>query len=343
MSLMRALVLRDFGDVVLAEVPKPIPRAGEVRVRVTATGICGSDLHGYTGENGRRSPGQIMGHETYGVIDAVADSGTVSRLPVGTAVAMNPVVGCGNCASCAQGWQQHCAVKQVIGVNKELPGSFAEYVVIPTRNAVPIADGLPAGYGSLIEPLAVGYHAVARAALSPADRLLVIGGGPIGQAVILSARRAGVTEILVSEPDRGRRELCRRLGGIPVNPSDGELRAQVAEIFGSATAAIDAVGLSATVRDALAATSLGARVVLVGMGSVTLDVSAFDISVGERNLIGSFTYTAAEFGQVADWVSGQPDGLGYLLDSSTSLASGPDVFRAMAGGKIAAGKVALFS
>jgi threonine dehydrogenase-like Zn-dependent dehydrogenase len=343
MGLMRALVLRDFGDVVLTEVPKPVPRAGEVRVRVTATGICGSDLHGYTGENGRRSPGQIMGHETYGVIDAAGDSDPASSLPIGAAVAMNPVVACGVCAGCAQGWQQHCPVKQVIGVNKELPGSFAEYVVMPVRNAVRIADGLPGGYGSLIEPLAVGYHAVARAGLSSADRLLVIGGGPIGQAVILSARRAGVTEIAVSESVRSRRDLCRRLGAVPVNPSDGELAGQVREILGSATAAIDAVGISETVRDALTVTGPGARIVLVGMGSIDLDIGAFAISVGERNLIGSFTYSAAEFSQVADWVSGQPDGLEHLLDSPASLASGPDIFRAMAAGEVAAGKVPLFS
>ena len=341
--MMRALVLRDFGDMVLTEVPIPVPRHGEVRVRVVATGICGSDLHGYTGENGRRSPGQVMGHETYGVVDEVGDPATAARLPVGTSVAMNPVVACGVCASCTQGWQQHCAVKQVIGVHKELPGSFAEYVVMPASNAVRIADGLPEGYGSLIEPLAVGHHAVARAALSPADRLLVMGGGPIGQAVILSARRAAVNEIVVSEPDPARRDLCRRLGGVPVNPSDGDLTGQVDEIFGSATAVVDAVGITATMRDALAATCLNARIVLVGMGSITLNVGAFDISVGERSVIGSFTYTAAEFAQVANWVSGQPAGLGYLLDSPASLNAGPDIFRAMADGEVPPGKVPLFS
>jgi threonine dehydrogenase-like Zn-dependent dehydrogenase len=343
MELMRALVLRDFGDLVVTELPKPVPRAGEVRVRVIATGVCGSDLHGYTGENGRRSPGQIMGHEMYGVIDAAGDSDTESGLPAGAAVTMNPVVACGRCASCAQGWQQHCAVKQVIGVHKELPGSFADYVVMPARNAVRIAEGLPAGYGSLIEPLAVGHHAVVRAGLSTAGRLLVLGGGPIGQAVILSARRAGVSEIVVSEPDRDRRELCRKLGAVPVDPADGELPGQVGQVFGPATTAIDAVGITATVRDALAATCLGARIVLVGMGSIALNIAAFDISVGERTVIGSFTYTAAEFAAVADWVSGQPTGLEHLLAPPASLASGPDVFRAMADGEIAAGKVPLFS
>jgi threonine dehydrogenase-like Zn-dependent dehydrogenase len=340
---MRAMVLRDFGDLVVEEMPEPLPGAGEVRVRVAATGICGSDLHGYTGENGRRSPGQIMGHEMYGVIDAVGDSGAAPRLPVGATVTMNPVVACGACASCARGWQQHCAVKQVIGVNKERPGSFAEYIVMPERNAVRIADGLPDGYGSLIEPLAVGYHAVLRAGLSALDRLLVIGGGPIGQTVIMAARRAGVSEIVVSEPNQARRELCARLGAVPVNPVDGELTEQVSAVFGLATAAIDAVGVSTTVRDALAVTSLGARVVLVGMGSIDLNLGAFDVSVGERELVGSFTYTAAEFEHVAEWVSGEPAELAHLLDAPAALADGPEAFRAMAAGRISAGKSLVFS
>jgi threonine dehydrogenase-like Zn-dependent dehydrogenase len=340
---VRALVLQEFGDLVLTEMSERMPRAGEVRVRVVATGVCGSDLHGYTGENGRRSPGQIMGHEMYGLIEAVGDLGTEVSLPLGTTVTMNPVVACGACASCARGWQQHCGAKQVIGVNKERPGSFAEYIVMPARNAVRIAQGLPDGHGTLVEPLAVGYHAVMRARLSVADRLLVIGGGPIGQAVILSARRAGVSEIAVSEPHQGRRDLCSRLGAVTVNPAGGDLKDQIAEVFGAATAAIDAVGVSATLRDALAVTDLGARIVLVGMGATRLDLAAFDVSVGERELIGSFTYSAAEFRQVAEWVSGQPAGLEYLLEAAASLADGPDVFRTMAAGEYPAGKVLLFS
>jgi threonine dehydrogenase-like Zn-dependent dehydrogenase len=339
---MQAIVLRQFGDMVVEERPDPSPRSGEVRLRIGATGICGSDLHGYTGENGRRFPGQVMGHETYGIVDLTGD-GDHTDITVGTTVVVNPVVACGHCVSCAQSREQHCASKKIIGVDRDWPGSFAEYLIVPIRNAIPVADSLPAGFGALVEPLAVGHHAVARARVVESDRLLVIGGGPIGQSVVLSARRAGVSQIVVSEPDQTRRDLCKRLGVESINPNDDDIVAQLEEIFGQATVAIDAVGVSATVRDALRATTIGARVVLVGMGAIDLDLAAFAISIGERELVGSFTYSAAEFSEVARWVSEEPADLATLLEPAVTIAQGPEAFRAMAAGDIPAGKILVFS
>lgn len=102
-STMRALVLVDFGDLVLAERPRPEPGPGEALVRVLATGICGSDLHGYTGENGRRVPGQVMGHETVGTVVALGDAGrpgvgleqAPTTLAEGDVVVLNPTLSCG--------------------------------------------------------------------------------------------------------------------------------------------------------------------------------------------------------------------------------------------------------
>jgi threonine dehydrogenase-like Zn-dependent dehydrogenase len=339
---MQAIVLRQFGEMVVEERPDPSPRVGEVRLRVGATGICGSDLHGYTGENGRRFPGQVMGHETYGIVDLTADSANAD-LSVGTTVVVNPVVACGRCARCAQGREQHCPSKKIIGVDREWPGSFAEYLIVPITNAIPVAASLPAGFGALVEPLAVGHHAVARARVVESDRLLVVGGGPIGQSVVLAAQCAGVLQIVVSEPDHTRRDLCRRLGVDSVNPADGDIVAQLEEKFGQATVAIDAVGVSATVRDALRSTTIGARVVLVGMGAIDLDLAAFAISIGERELVGSFTYSAAEFREVARWVSEQPADLATLLEPAVTIAQAPEAFRAMAAGDTPAGKILVFS
>jgi len=339
---MQAIVLRQFGEMVVEERPDPLPRSGEVRLKVGATGICGSDLHGYTGENGRRFPGQVMGHETYGIVDRSGGSDNTD-VPVGTTVVVNPVVACGDCPRCAQGREQHCASKKIIGVDREWPGSFAEYLIVPVRNAIPVAASLPAGFGALVEPLAVGHHAVARARVVDSDRLLVVGGGPIGQSVVLAARRAGVSQIVVSEPDDTRRDLLTRLGIDSIDPKDGDIVAQVEALFGQATVAIDAVGVTATVRDALRVTTIGARVVLVGMGAIEIDLTAFAISIGERELIGSFTYSAAEFRDVARWVSEQPADLATLLEPAVTIAQAPEAFRAMAAGDIPAGKILVFS
>src|SRR5512133_2896386 len=111
---MRALVLRDFYDIAVEERPDPVPGSSEVVVEVIATGICGSDFHGYSGENGRRHPGQVMGHETVGRIGELGSG--VTGLAPGQLVTVNPVMGCNECAACASGQPQWCSRKVVLGV-----------------------------------------------------------------------------------------------------------------------------------------------------------------------------------------------------------------------------------
>lgn len=112
---MRALVLEGFGRMVLTRRAIPAPGPGEMLVRVLATGICGSDVHGFTGENGRRAPGQVMGHETVGVV--VAGASDPAGPPAGTVVVVNPTLACGACRRCQQGRANVCATRRVIGVD----------------------------------------------------------------------------------------------------------------------------------------------------------------------------------------------------------------------------------
>ena len=190
---MRALVYRGPHDIAVEDRPDPEPGPDEVLLRITATGICGSDLHGYTGENGRRHPGQVMGHETVGRIAAVGPG--VTGLEPGRLATVNPVVGCGECAQCAAGTEQLCPRRKVIGVDREISSAFAELMLAPARNVVLLPDDLPEEYGALIEPLAVGYHAARNGRVGPDDAVLVIGGGPIGQAAALAVRRLGAERV----------------------------------------------------------------------------------------------------------------------------------------------------
>ncbi|MBV9205427.1 MAG: alcohol dehydrogenase catalytic domain-containing protein, partial [Actinobacteria bacterium] len=126
---MRALVYHGPGDIGVEDRPDPQPGPGEVLLKITATGICGSDLHGYTGENKRRHPGQIMGHETVGRIAAVGPDMPdmpANRPQPGQVATVNPLIGCGQCAQCAAGTEQLCARRRVIGVNQEIDSAFAE-------------------------------------------------------------------------------------------------------------------------------------------------------------------------------------------------------------------------
>jgi threonine dehydrogenase-like Zn-dependent dehydrogenase len=338
---MRALVLRDFYDIAVEERPDPQASPGQVVVDVIATGICGSDFHGYSGENGRRHPGQIMGHETVGRITELGAD--VGLLTAGQLVTINPVMSCGACAACLSGQEQWCDRRVVLGVAPEIPAAFADRVAVPAANIVPLPEDMPEELGALVEPMAVGYHAVRRGQPVPDDRVLVIGGGPIGQACLLAARRLGVHALALSDVSPSRRELCARLGANVFDPSAGALaEAVAASLGGSPTLVVDAVGISQTVHDALAAASLGARIVLVGMGSPQLELSAYAVSTAERALIGSFTYNAAEFADTAEWVGTVPDGIDALIDGRVGWEGAPQSFDDLARGRSTASKILVF-
>ena len=338
---MRALVLRDYYDIAVEERPDPVPGSGQAVVEVIATGICGSDFHGYSGENGRRHPGQIMGHETVGRVRQLGTD--VAGLTVGQLVTVNPVMSCHACPACLSGQEQWCSRRIVLGVAPEIPAAFADRVMVPATNIVSLPEHMPEELGALVEPMAVGFHAVRRSQPVPDDRVLVIGGGPIGQACLLAARRLGVKALVLSDVSQSRRDLCARLGAEVVDPSVGDLPEAVAEqLGGPATLVVDAVGISQTVADAFAASGLGSRIVLVGMGSPQLELSAYALSTAERSLIGSFTYSAAEFAETAEWVGTVPEGIDALIDGRVGWEGAPQSFDDLARGRSAASKILVF-
>lgn len=336
-TTMRALVLEDFGSMALAERPVPRTGPGEALVRVLATGICGSDLHGYTGENGRRVPGQVMGHETVGTVAAVGPG--VESLAVGDTVVLNPTLSCGRCASCARGMGHICADRRVIGVDPTIPSAFADYVLAPAENLVPFAS--EPLHGALVEPLAVGYHAAVRGSVGADDDVLVIGGGPIGQAVLLACRRLGARSILVSEPDAARRKLLERLGAVTLDPAQVNVPALAREQTGGlgVTVAVDAVGATTTVQSAIDSTVAGGACVLVGMASPQIELAAYALSTFERSVVGAFCYPADEFTQTARWAAANPEMLDPLISRTVTAEEAPAVFAAMALGDNPPGKV----
>jgi threonine dehydrogenase-like Zn-dependent dehydrogenase len=338
---MKALVLNGDFDISVQDRPDLRPAAGEVLIDVIATGICGSDFHGYSGENGRRHPGQVMGHETVG---RIAGTGAdVGGLDVGDLVTVNPVMSCGHCEACRAGRQHWCPDKKVLGVNPEISAAFAEQLVVPAGNVVGLPADLPAELGALVEPLSVGHHAVRRGDCRAEDRVLVIGGGPIGQACLLAARRAGVQALAVSDPRDSRRELCGRLGAAVVDPGAGPLLDSVTAALGGRPALVlDAVGVSATLTDALGVAALGARIVLVGMGAPQVGLPAYAISTEERSVIGAFTYTADEFAETAAWVGGRPAGIEQLIDGRVGWQDAPRSFDELARGVSEASKILVF-
>ena len=334
---MKALVLVEFGRLEVRDLPDAQPGPGEVVVEIACTGICGSDIHGFTGANGRRVPGMVMGHETSGRVLALGEG--VAGPAVGTPVTVNPVVVPTEDAAAWRGREQQHPGKWIIGVRPDVVAAFGQQVVVPARNLVALPDGMPLAHGALVEPLAVATHAVGRLHPGP-GAVLVTGGGPIGQSVVVALQQAGVGTILVSEPTAARRDVLATLGAIPLDPNSGPLRDQVIAAIGEpASAAVDAVGATSSLADCLTATLPGATVCLVGMASPRLELSAFDISTAERTLMGSFTYSSTDFAQALAGLAAAPAAADALISRTVPLADAPATFTALAKGDGTPGKV----
>lgn len=337
---MRALVLQEFGTIGVEDVSDPVaPVADEVRIRISYTGICGSDIHGFTGENGRRVAGQVMGHETVGHIDALGPQAD-SELAQGQRVTFNPLVSCGSCEACSAGQEQHCPHRVVFGVAPELVAAFAEFVTIPSRNVVPLSDAGDERHGALIEPLAVALHAVRRAGVKRGDTVLVTGSGPIGQSAVLAAIRLGASAVLATDISAQRRELCEKLGAASLDPTTAPTEVQVRATLGRPVdVAIDAAGVSATLTAALLSTRLGGTVALVGMGSPELVLPAYKLSTEERTVVGSFCYNAQTFRDAAAWVAEGHEVFDTLISATVPMSEANATFDKLAHSADTPGKV----
>lgn len=335
---MKALAMRTYEQMEVIDVEPPSTGPGEVALDVWATGICGSDIHGFTGENGRRFPGQIMGHESVGHIAAVGEG--VTGFEVGQPATFNPVIIPESDLTAFAGREQMSPNKQVVGVTPTLVSSFAQRISLPARNIVTLPGSMPLTLGALIEPLAVAVHGVRRAATKPGDRVLVLGGGPIGQSLVLALHMAGAQNIAVTEIVESRRDLIASLGAAVIDPTSDSASEEIHEALGGpADTAIDAVGIEPTVRLALEATQIGATICLVGMGAPKVSLNAFQISTEERTLTGSFTYSAQDFYDAAEWMGTSPAEAHQLISREVPLSQAPAEFTHLARNGETPGKV----
>lgn len=338
---MKALVFQGPQSMAVEERPIPEPQVGEALLRVIATGICGSDLHGYMGKTGRRKPGMVMGHEIAAIVDGVG--GTVGSELVGCTVAVNPVVACGECVLCERGRDNLCRSRRLIGVDWDIVGGFSEYMVAPLRNLVPLSSGTTPEQGALVEPFAVGYRAALQAGCREGVATLILGGGTIGIATLAAANRLGAEPVVLSEPQLHRREAARRFGALAVDPRNDDLVEVVraaTDGFG-AEAVIDCVGMTQTVKAALASCAPEGTVVLVGMEQPAVELPLYELITQERRLLGHFGYTAAHFREVADWIGSAPKELEGYIEGRVDFDTVVERFHALATGSDASLKVLL--
>jgi L-iditol 2-dehydrogenase len=237
-------------------VPHPgKPGPGNVLLRVTATGICGSDLHTFAdariGDTVLKSP-HVLGHEFAGVVEAVGAS--VEDLRAGARVAVDPAHPCHHCDLCQSGHPNLCRRLHFCGLYPD-DGSLREFMIVPARTCFPVPDSLDDETAAMLEPLGVALHATDLAKIRVGDRVAVLGAGPIGLLLIQTAKLAGAAEIFVRDPLPWRLALAMRFGAKPL-----PVRAEV-------DVAIEAAWGGAAIEQAMDLARPGGRVVLVGIPS----------------------------------------------------------------------------
>jgi L-iditol 2-dehydrogenase len=289
---MRAAIWNDKGTLDIVERPLPDPRPGWVRIRVSAAGICGTDLHFYRGSF--PSPaGLLPGHEVGGVVDLAGEGADAT---VGAAVAVEPLTGCGRCGQCLTGSYNRCPKRTLLGVNGR--GGLAEYMTAPASSLHLLPDGLPPEAGNLAEPLAVCVRGTRLAQVGVGTRVLILGAGTIGLLSIITARAAGAAEVHVTARHPSQGEKARALGADGVHESADHAARALGER--GIDVAIETVGGRAgTLAEAVRAVRPGGTVSMLGVFEGDTPLPALEFSLKEVSLIGSNCY--ARFGTGSDF------------------------------------------
>ena len=202
-------------DIRLETLPDPVPRQGEVLVHVAATGICGSDLHGYHAVTPKPLSPRTAGHELTGQVVALGSRDVKHK--VGARVAVEPTIPCNACPECLSGNYNICSELLHIGGTARA-GGFAEYMVAPEDNVYTLPDSVSFEAGALAEVYAVAVHALSMVPVKPGDQVAVIGSGPIGLTIAQMAHLAGAESIaILGKPDEPLQIAQGAIGAIPIN------------------------------------------------------------------------------------------------------------------------------
>jgi L-gulonate 5-dehydrogenase len=303
------------------DVPEPALAPGQALIRVEVVGLCGSDLHIYLGDNPYSNFPQTQGHEVAGVIERFGGP-YEGPLRLGDRVAVEPLRACGACYPCRHGHPNCCVRLQVLGVH--VPGGLTERWSVRLENLHAATD-LDPELAALVEPLSIGLHAVVRGSVTAEDQVVVLGAGPIGQAVVLAARDRGA-RILAVDRIPSRLDLALRLGAErAVDTREADALAAIQEWTGGDGAGVvfDATGAPALIRLAIDAVASAGRVVILGISSEEVSIPVIAFTRKEVNILGSRNNVGV-FEQAVDLVRRNRDLARALITHRFTLEQAPE-------------------
>jgi threonine dehydrogenase-like Zn-dependent dehydrogenase len=324
-----AAVTRSASSMELLEVPEPgEPGAGEVVLRPEVVGVCGSDVHLFLGRLDQGLP-RIQGHEISAVVDAVGPG--VETVRPGDRVAVWPVMACGRCYPCSIDRGNACANIAIIGAHVD--GALQERLRVPASQVFAVGDMAPA-VTAFVEPASIGVRTVVRARVSAADRVVVLGAGPIGQAVCMAARDLGAA-VLMADVVPERLEHARAMGADEVVCGDAAAVAgRLREWAGGdgVGVLIETTGVPAVVRGAMEIMAPAGRLVLVALSHENVSLPLGDFPIKELDVLGVSCCNAGEFATAVDLVRRNQGAVARLITDEFAFEQAPAALAYVADG-----------
>jgi threonine dehydrogenase-like Zn-dependent dehydrogenase len=328
---MKALLLDRYKHISFTDVPDPgKPGEHDLLVRVKASAVCGSDVHGYDGSTGRRIPPVIMGHEAAG--EVVSTGAGVKAFRAGDRITFDSTIYCGTCFFCRRGEVNLCDNRQVLGVSCDdyrRDGTFAELVLIPEHIAYRLPDGVSFVEAALTEPAAVAAHAVSITPITLNETAAVVGTGLIGLLLIQILRASGSGRIIALDTDSARLETALSFGAdYACNPSEPDSLQRVREMTGErgVDRVFEAVGATGPVATAVNIVRKGGSVTLIGNISPGIELPLQSVVTRQIKLIGSCAI-AGEYPAVIDLIERKKIDVMPLVSAVAPLSEGPSWFK----------------
>lgn len=293
---MKALMYNGPRDLSIVSIPEPSPANGQVKIKTKYVGICGSDIHGYTGESGRRIPPMIMGHELSGVV--VECGKGAARFKKGDRVTVQPIMYCGVCDFCKQGLINVCADRKGLGT-MNINGAFTEYICVDEKFVFPLPSGVSDEAGAMMDPFGVVFRAVRHAMPVEGKNILIAGTGTIGLLLLKLIKYHKPKHIVVIDLSNYRLELAIKYGAdITINPKEKDICTALKEagIRDSIDTAIECVGISATAQNTVEFVRNNGKVIWIGNAAKMITINMQQVVTREVAIQGSYGFTEKDFG-----------------------------------------------
>ncbi len=327
---MKAMVLKEYHQLVYQDVPEPTTGPDDVLIEVKACGVCGSDVHGMDGSTGRRIPPIIMGHEAAGIIVQVGSN--VKDVRLGERVTFDSTVYCGSCFYCLRGAINLCDHRRVLGVSCDEyrhNGAFAEYVAVPQHILYRLPQDVSFEHAAMVEPCSIAFHAVSRTPTSLNDTAVVVGVGMIGLLVVQTLRAVGCGKIIAIDVEPDKLDLSRQLGAdITLNSLEAETGSEIQKLTDNrgADIVIEAVGVSQSVKTALASVRKGGAVTVIGNLSPHVELPLQRLVAREITLYGSCA-SRGDYPACLDMMARGAIKVDPLISAVAPLCEGANWFR----------------